>query len=741
MRQLLGTQSGVIVANMPVPSPEPYEVLVRNAFSVVSPGTELASQAQSVLTDANPLGRAVNTVRTMAHYTKLSIRHPEKAIRRVQRMARGTLLGKSGDEGLVARTDCDDQGWSLGYSCAGEVVAVGEGVTSFSVGDLVACAGTGKANHAEYVVVQQNLTAHVPAGLDLRLAAFTTLGAIAMQGVRRADPALGDTVAVIGLGLLGRLAVELLAAGGCCVIGYDPDETRAEGRVERGNVFLTSSLDQFNKRIAVASANNGADAVIIAAASDSDEPASLAVAIARRRGVISLLGDVRLSFERAEFYRKELDVHMSTSYGPGRYDPVYEKRGIDYPRAYVPWTAGRNMQAFLNFSSQGLIDVASLIDQEIDLEIAPSLYAGMLDEKPRPVGVLIRYPGGDAAGIVSKSLELTGQKARQKDAVGWALVGAGAFGISTLYPAFQNAETSAQCRAVVSSDAVRGGNFARAEGIANLCSSIDALTEIDDVQAVVIATRHDRHLEQVLKAWQAGKHVFVEKPLAINWDQLNKFCDTLDVQPPSRILMVDFNRRFSPAIQVLNECLSGRLSPILATYRVNAGYIDPSHWVQGVEGGGRNIGEACHMYDTLRYLVGAAPATVTAGALNDGAKRYARNDNFAATINFANGSIGNLIYSSAGPKSGLPKERLEVFCDGEAYVLDDFTSLVRCSDGQVLWQGTRDKGHIAAINAFLSAIANNGPAPVAIEEYVEVTALALQIEDCIYGRRDLTDDE
>ncbi len=630
----------------------------------------------------------------------------------------------------------------MGYSCAGEVVAVGAGVTAFSAGDLVACAGAGKANHAEYVVVQQNLAARVPEGLDLKSAAFTTLGAIALQGVRRANAELGSVVAVIGLGLLGQLAVKLLAASGCTVIGYDPDRGRCEAEADNGSVFLTPSVDVFQDRVAAVTSSEGVDAVIIAAASSSDEPAKLAVSVARRRGVISILGDVRLSFERAEFYRKELDVHMSTSYGPGRYDPNYEARGIDYPKAYVPWTAGRNMQAFLNLAAQGSIDVASLIDREVELESAPSVYAGMVASASQPVGVLIKYPDSrDVDTAVGETLQLSGHKASRDGAVGWALVGAGAFGVSTLYPAFESAETKAQCLAVVSNDSVRGGNFARAEGIANLCSTIDAALQIDDVEAVVLATRHDQHLDQVLKALTAGKHVFVEKPLAISWGQLSAFCSMLEGRTRSEVVMVDFNRRFSPAIRALKECLMDRRGPLVATYRVNAGFINPAHWIQSAEGAGRNIGEACHMYDTLRYLAGAPPSSVTASSVGDESERYLRNDNFASVINFEDGSIGNVVYTATGPKSGLPKERLEVFCDGEAYILDDYVALTRCSDSRVIWRGTQDKGHKGAVEAFLAAVSGSEPAPVPVEEYIEVTALALQVEDCLFGRRNLTGDD
>lgn len=636
-------------------------------------------------------------------------------------------------------SEMGDMGWNVGYSVAGEVVAVGDGVTDLAAGDLVACAGAGQANHADYVLVKRNLVARLPKGCPVDLAATTTVGSIALQGVRRAAPQMGETVAVIGLGLIGMLTVQMLRASGCRVLGLDLDAARAERARAMGAAATTTSPDDFARLVRDATQGLGADQTIITAASKSNALINLAMETTRRKGRVVIVGDIGLKAERAQFYRKEIDLLMSTSYGPGRYDRVYEEEGADYPAAYVRWTLNRNMSAYLGLIADGLIDVRPLIDRVVEVGDAPDAYRELADSTDSPpLGVLIHYcdetrplpEAPDAARIA-----LRGHRKAKSDRIAYALVGAGGFGTAMLVPQMERRKDRFFLRGVVSRDAVRGGNFARSRQVEILTSDLDAALDEPGIDLVVIATRHSDHAAQVVKALEKGKHVFVEKPLALTWEELDRVREAYQALAEPPLLMVGFNRRFSPAVLALKEALAGRHYPLMINYRLNGGFIPADHWVQGPEGGGRNIGEACHMYDVFRSLAGAAVTSVAATAVDPHGTAYLRNDNFTATIGYADGSVGNLVYTAMGPKEGMAKERIEVLCGGEAYVIDDFKSLTRASDGNVLWQASSvDKGHYEELSRLGDAIAGGDPAPIAFDEIVETTAVSFHVEDLIFGR-------
>jgi predicted dehydrogenase/threonine dehydrogenase-like Zn-dependent dehydrogenase len=632
-----------------------------------------------------------------------------------------------------------DVGWNVGYSVAGEVVAVGEGVTDFAPGDLVACAGAGQANHADYVVVKRNLVCRVPEGCDLDLAATTTVGAIALQGVRRAQPQLGDVVAVMGLGLLGMITVQLLKASGARVVGLDLDPDRAARALALGASAATADPRRFEQMVRDLTQGHGADQTIITAASKSNVPLNAAMEATRRKGRVVIVGDVGLKAERAAFYQKEIDLLMSTSYGPGRYDYDYEVRGRDYPIAYVRWTQNRNMAAYLEAIRDGRIDVRALVDRVEPVDKAAEVYRDLVDSKKPPLAVIFTYPedarpSPDPADATL--VHLRGARKGRSDVVNYALVGAGAFGTAMLVPQMDKRKDRFALRAVVSRDTTRGGNFARSRQIELLASSPDDVLALPEIDLLVVATRHDDHARHVEAAVAAGKHVFVEKPLCLTWEELDRVRAAhagLD-RPP--LVMVGFNRRFSPAIQALGAALANRTSPLVVNYRLNAGYLPASHWTQGPEGGGRNIGEACHMYDVFRFLAGASPRSIAATAIEPAGSAYFKNDNFVATIGYADGSVCNLVYSASGPKEGLPKERIEVLCGGEAWIVDDFKSLTRASDGQPLWSGAQDKGHFEELSRLGDAIATGGEAPIPFAEILETSAVALHVEDLIMGRVD-----
>jgi predicted dehydrogenase/threonine dehydrogenase-like Zn-dependent dehydrogenase len=641
------------------------------------------------------------------------------------------LLPPAADGGPAS--DMDHQGWNVGYSLSGEVVAVGTGVDDIRPGDLVACAGAGFANHAEYVSVPRNLVCPVPVGTDLRVAATTTVGTIALQGVRRARPELGDRVCVVGLGLIGQLTVQLLLANGCVVAGYDTDASRVERARAAGMQAGSDDPEALKRLVLERTAGQGADQTIVAAGTKSNETVNLAMELTRRKGRVVVVGDVGLGVERAAFYRKEIDLLISTSYGPGRYDRLYEEEGIDYPYGYVRWTLNRNMQAYLEQVANGRLDISSLIDLVVPLADAPKAYETLRARGQRPLGVLIEYPQPQEAAAgepEGTSITLRGHAMARPGKVRYAVVGAGAFATSMLVPRLGE-DGRFSLAGVVSRDAVRGGNLARSNRAEFLATDLAEVLKREDLDLLVIATRHRDHATQALAGLKAGKHVFVEKPLALTWEELDEIVATHSSFANPPLLMVGYNRRFSPALRTVHEELAGRRSPMVINYRVNAGFIPLDSWIQGQEGGGRNLGEACHMYDVFRWLTGAPVEAISASSIRSLPGTYLPTDNFVATINYGDGSVATLTYTSLGPKQGLPKERIEVFCGGQAYLVDDFRRAERCADNALLWSGDVDKGHTEEMRQLGDALTSGGPAPVPFEEIVEASVVALSVEDLL----------
>jgi predicted dehydrogenase/threonine dehydrogenase-like Zn-dependent dehydrogenase len=636
-------------------------------------------------------------------------------------------------------TEMIDQGWNLGYSLAGTVVALGPGITDLAVGDRVACAGAGQANHADFVSVKRNLVCRIPDGCPLEHAATSTVGAIALQGVRRANLALGEVVCVIGLGLIGLITVQLLRANGCRVIGHDLDPERCKRAKALGAVAAERDVERVQQVVRDLTDDHGVDASLITAATRSSGPINTAMELTRRRGKVVIVGDIGMKVERTAFYRKEIDLLMSTSYGPGRYDREYEDFGRDYPYAYVRWTTNRNMRSYMELIADKRIDVASLIDRVVPIDEAPAAYASLASANASPpIGVLIGYESEPRVLLDradSPVIHLRGYKRPLQGRITYALVGAGGFGTQMLVPIMDKCKDRFFLRAVVSRDATRGGNFARSRQVEIFSSDYDAILEDNGINLVVLATRHNEHAAQVIRALEAGKHVFVEKPLAISWDQLDAVRDKMaELDDPPR-LMVGFNRRFSPALLMLKQELGSQRTPLMVNYRLNAGYISLDHWVHGAEGGGRNIGEACHMYDCFAFLADAPVASISATAIDPGDRPYNRNDNFCATVHYEDGSVCTLTYVALGPKAGLPKERIEVFANGEAWVVDDFKSLTRASDSAVLWSAAAsDKGHFKELSRFGDSIASGEPSPIPLQQIFETSAVALHVEDLLYGR-------
>ncbi|MGC1376617.1 MAG: bi-domain-containing oxidoreductase [Anaerolineales bacterium] len=708
MKQLLQNMRDgkTVVQEVPVPGPRAGMALVKVAASLVSAGTErmLVEFAEKSL-----LGK----VRS----------RPDLAKQVIDKMKREGILTT-----LEAAFNRLDQPMALGYSSAGTIVALGEGkvpgegMDGFKVGQRVACAGGGYAVHAEYNIVPRNLLTPLPDAVDFESAAFTTLGAIALHGFRLAEPQLNERVAVIGLGLLGLLAAQIAAAAGCRVFGVDTNPERVALAHQFG--ISACSRQTALEQAPAFTVNRGFDVILICADTASNDPVELAGALARDRGRVVATGAVGLNIPRKIYYEKEINFINSRSYGPGRYDPSYEEHGHDYPPSYVRWTEGRNFETIVELLGSGKLKVEPLITHRFPIEQAPQAYEVITGKKKEPfLGVLLTY--GEKPEAKSKRIEFptarrSARTGGSAPAVCLGVLGAGLYANATLLPAIQKIK-DIELIGIASAAGLRAQHSGKKFGFAYASSDDDEILNNPDINAIAILTRHDNHAELVVRALQAGKHVFVEKPLALNSVQLSVISDQLSVSS-EQLLTVGFNRRFAPLAQQLAAHFSTQNEPRYMHYRVNAGYIPLNHWTQDpAVGGGRIIGEGCHFVDFLTFLVGSAPVSVSAQALPDGGK-YCQ-DNVSLTFTFADGSIGVVDYLANGDKA-FPKERVEVFCGGRIAVLDDFRALELIHNSQrraVKSAFRQDKGHLNEMQAFVRAIRTGGQPPIPYEQLIGVT--------------------
>ncbi len=712
MRQVLVSAAGVVVEDVPAPALEAGRVLVETAFSCISAGTELAGIRAAEV----PLWRKVAS-------------DPMKAVRSASKALSGGVDQLARSAEAIQRA-----GAPVGYSASGRVVAVGAGIDDLSPGDRVACAGAGVANHAEVLSVPRNLVARVPDGVPLEDAAATTVAAIALQGIRRLDPTLGETVVVLGLGALGQLAVQLLKANGCRVVAIDVDPARVEVAVALG-ADLGLGPDEADpiRRVLELSGGVGADGVVVTAASRSDEVMATALSMCRKKGRVSVVGDVGMSLRRADLYEKELDVRMSTSYGPGRYDRRYEDEGLDYPIGHVRWTENRNMQAVLALMAEGKLRVQPLIGAQHPVEGAPGAYASFeAGAGSRPLLVLLRYQAG--AEALGRRVDVAPHRLtiipRRDGALRVALVGPGRFAREVHLPNLRALGSRFQLRAVVARNGPAALSAAREFGAAYAATDVEAVLADPDVDAVVVCTRHHLHAPLVLDALRAGKHVLVEKPLALTWDEVAAIRD-LCAAGDGPTLLTGFNRRFSPAATALRAWLSERGSPAVLDYRVNAGWLPPDHWTHGPEGGGRNLGEACHFYDLFRSLVGAPVTGVQATGVKGPGGLPRADENFVAQLAYADGSLASLTYTALG-SAEHPKERLTIYAGGRVAELEDYLKLDTGTGRPTTW-ARPEKGHREELAAFADA-AREGRWAVPLEEQLEVTETALRIDAFLTAR-------
>ena len=702
MKQILqNLKSGeTILADVPVPLAGQGELLIRTARTLVSAGTE------RMLVD---FGKA--------NLIDKALQQPDKV-----RM----VLDKVKTDGLMPTLKTVqnklDQPIPLGYCNVGTILDVGKGVEGVSTGERVVSNG----KHAEVVSVPTNLCAKIPDGVSDDEAAFTVIGAIALQGIRLVAPTLGETVVVTGLGLIGLITVQLLRANGCRVLGIDmdPEKTALAREFGAETVDLSKGEDPL-QAAEVFSRGRGVDAVIITASTKSNEPVSQGAKMCRKRGRIVLVGVTGLELSRADFFEKELTFQVSCSYGPGRYDPAYEDKGQDYPFGFVRWTEQRNFEAVLDMMASGALDVKPLISHRFDIAEAEKAYELIGGDEPS-LGILLNYPGveiNQAARTVplrefaTSPQSYTPRDNKQKPNV--SFIGSGNYATAVLIPAFKAA--GAELHSVVSNTGVSGVHAGRKFGFAETTTDSDRPFSDATTDAVVITTRHDSHARFVLQALAAGKHVFVEKPLCLTLDELTEIEAAYS---HSSILMVGFNRRFAPQVQKMKSLLQGVSGSKAIVMTVNAGAIPADHWTQDLEvGGGRVIGEACHFIDLLRFLVDA-PIVSYQRLIMDAAKK----DTVTLQLSFADGSIGTVHYFANGSKS-FPKERLEVFSGGGVIQLDNYRKLTGFGwphfKKMSLWR--QNKGQKACAKAFIDAVALGGVAPIRAEEIFEVSRVSIDL--------------
>jgi predicted dehydrogenase/threonine dehydrogenase-like Zn-dependent dehydrogenase len=697
------------LADVPCPQIKSGWLLINSTISLVSAGTERMLME---------FGKA--------SYISKARQQPDKVKQ---------VLEKVSTDGLLATYDAVssklDQPIPLGYCNVGVIEKIGKGIDGFSVGDRVVSNGP----HAEIVRVPKNLCAKIPDTVDDESASFTVIGAIALQGIRLLNPTLGETIVVMGLGLVGLMAVQLLKSNGCRVLGIDFEKEKCSLAESFGAETINLSQgDDPVRRAMEFSRGRGVDGVLVAAATSSDDPMHNAALMCRKRGRIVLVGVTGLKLSRDDFFKKELTFQVSASYGPGRYDPLYEEVGHDYPVGFVRWTEQRNFEAVLDMMADGKLNVAPLVSHRFDLSEAEKAYA-VLGGPEKNLGILIQYPSHgkkEENNKLLRSIPLINKGEPLPPSQGnVAFIGAGNYASRVLIPAFFKA--GARLDTIVTSGGINGVHHGKKYGFRTASTDVERVLKNDAIDTVVIATQHNTHAEFIKTFLKAGKHVFVEKPLALTLEEINEIDETIrDIaknQTPLPKLMVGFNRRFSPHIIKTKALLDGVKEPKSFIITVNAGNIPDDHWTQDIlTGGGRIIGEGCHFIDLMRFLAGSEISDYQFTTIGRTAGMKIIDDKVSITLSFKDGSFGTIHYLANGGKS-FPKERVEVFCNDAVLQLDNFRSLRGFG-----WKGFKkmgglhqDKGQKNCVRAFMDSITSNKAAPIPFPELIEVARITVEI--------------
>ncbi len=697
------------VEELPPPALRPGGVLVRTAYTLISAGTERATveTAQSSL-----IGKARE--------------RPDLVRQVIDTFKREGL--RSTYEKVKARLN---QIKPLGYSASGVVIEVGSRVTEFQVGDLVACAGTGYASHAEINFIPKNLCSKLPQGVSLESACYTTVGAIALQGVRQSDVRLGEVVVVIGLGLVGQITVQILKAAGCRVMGIDIDPSACELAKRSGADAVASDGASARELCRSFSEGRGADSILVTAGTKSSEPVELAGDLARDRARVVVVGLVGMDVPRNLYYAKELELRLSRSYGPGRYDPEYEEKGNDYPIGYVRWTEKRNMEAFLRLISEGRVNTELLTTHRFQIERASEAYDLIMGRKgERYCGVVLEY--ADAEPKATDAIRTHRAKTVEADELGVGFIGAGNFARGMLLPLVRRLP-KVRLTGLATATGVSARNTAEQFGFNFSTTDYEQVLDAKDTHSIFIATRHDSHARLAAEALRRGKSVFVEKPLAITEEDLREVVRA--ARESSGLLMVGYNRRFAPIAKEIKDRLGDRSTPMTIVYRVNAGQLPEDHWsLDPAEGGGRVIGEVCHFIDFIQYMTGSLTAQVSAERVAQNKSAGFADDSCAITLRMRDGSIASIVYAASGDAS-VAKEHIEIFCDRAIATIDDFKGgrFIRGGKQIKLGGSIQDKGHAAEISAFFESARGRADAPISLESLIATSLTSFAIVECLKG--------
>ncbi|HAD97323.1 MAG TPA: oxidoreductase [Cryomorphaceae bacterium] len=698
MEQLIQSLKDGAMQLMEVPFPalQSGQLLIRNHYSVISPGTE---------------GKTVKDAR-LSYIGKAKARKEE--VKKVITSAQTFGLMKT-YKMVMNKLEAYSP---LGYSCAGEVIAIADDVSGYNIGDYVACGGN-TAGHSEVVCVPANLCVKVSKKTPLKEAAFTTIGAIALQGIRQSELKLGESCLVIGLGIIGQLSLQLLHAAGVKCIGIDIDENQVQlAKKQNHPLIFNRNHSGLEELIVEETGGFGVDAVLITASTSSSDPVELAGRVSRKKGKVIIVGAVPTGFSRQNYFKKELDLRMSSSYGPGRYESAYEEKGLDYPIGYVRWTENRNMQAFADLVENHKIDLNPIISHEFDFEDAAAAYQLIVDKKEVIGGIVLKYDTGKEL----KREVILNKKAVSDKQVNIGLVGAGSFAQNFLLPALKG---KVEFIGVATARPTNSRYIADKYGFGFCAQDASELIRNTQLNTVFIATRHNTHARYVIEALHADKNVFVEKPLCLNETELEEIKEAH--QKSKGILMIGFNRRFAPFTAKVKKFIGNDL-PVSINYRINAGQLPADHWVHDPEiGGGRIIGEACHFIDLAQHISGSAIDSVAASAVRTSENLL---DNVTINLSMKNGSIANISYFSNGSKK-IAKEYLEVFGAGKTAIIDDFKKLTLADSKVQTFKSEQDKGYVAEVSAFAEAVVQGKEAPIPSDELFLSTLASFKVIESV----------
>jgi len=708
MKQVFIKKGDILITEVPSPCINDDEILVQVYYSCISSGTELAGIKMSAKT----------------LYRK-AIEKPQNISKVLQ------MLKEKGLKDTISHVkDKTDVKSPVGYSAAGIVLEIGKNILGIKPGDRVACAGAGIANHAEFIAVPQNLTVKVPENVTFKEASTVAVGSIALQGIRRADLKLGETAVVIGLGMLGQLTVQMLKASAVKTIGIDLNPLRIDRALKCGlDIGIGPNTEDVLNETARNTDGHGADAVIITAASSSDTVINQAVSLCRKKGKVVIVGDVLLNIKREELYKKEIDVLISTSYGPGRYDEKYERKGFEYPISYVRWTENRNMGAYLDLISKKKVILDNIIDKIYPLNEAEKAYQDLEKGDGAPIIALFEYnkEAKPEVKVLNANFNISSKDLSNKINVG--IIGAGNFTREVHLPNLQKLSDIFNILAICDRDAAIAEDIAKKYGAHYFTTNYEEIINDENINMVIISTRHNLHSEIAIKSAEKMKAILLEKPMALSQEELDKLVLVLNKQKIP--FMVGFNRRFSSFSAEIKKMVSKRVNPLIINYRMNAGYIPPEVWVHTEEGGGRNIGEACHIYDLFTYFTESEIKEVSAFSIDTKSENILNNDNFNALLKYNDGSVCSLTYTASGHKE-VPKELMDIYFDGKTISLNDYRELtvfgILGKNKKNIFQ---DKGQLNELKAFGDFIKNkdkNDIGPIPLWQLNQATVISFEVE-------------